>query len=413
MSFKILVVEDNTDKLRAVLQTLEQVIGLNEEDITTELDAHSAKRHLQHQAVDLLILDISIPPRKAAEIEPEGGLLLLEEILSRPQYHKPAHIIALTAHEELLATVRPKLAEQTLSVIHFQAGTSAWQRQLLTGVERRLAAKQSTLPTPLEYDYDVAFICALRSECSAVRANGWAWSSLSVPGDDSLYYQATYTKADGRLGKAVAMAAARMGMPAAAAATMKLVLRFRPRYVFMTGIMGGVEGRVNLGDLVIASPVWDWGNGKWVTIKQAGATETTRFEADPFQFTLDKSLERMALLLEEDGEALYHMRHSVKATAPERDLKLRIGAVASGAAVLASQDALERVKEQHRKLLGIEMEAYGVLTALSEAPHPRPLGMCIKAVVDFSNGHKDDTYQEYGTQISAKAAQYFVEKHCG
>lgn len=412
MSFKILVVEDNTDKLRAVLQTLELIKGLVEEDITTELDAHSAKRHLQHHAVDLLILDISIPPRKASEVEPEGGLLLLEEILARPQYHKPAHIIALTAHEDLLATVRPKLAEQTLSVIHFQAGMASWQRQLSIGVERRLAAKLSMLPVPVEYDYDVAFICALRSECVGVRANGWVWSPLPILGDDSLYYQATYTKADGRPGKAVAMVAARMGMPAAAAATMKLVLHFHPRYVFMTGIMGGVEGRVNLGDLVVASPVWDWGSGKWVTVKQEGGQETTQFEADPFQFALDKSLERIALLLEDDHEALYHMRRSVQAKAPERDLKLRIGAVASGAAVLANQEALDRVKEQHRKLLGIDMEAYGVFTAISEAPQPRPLAICIKAVVDFGNGHKDDTFQEYGTQISAKAARYFAEHHC-
>ena len=36
-------------------------------------------------------------------------------------------------------------------------------------------------------------------------------------------------------------------------------MRFRPRYLFMTGIMGGVEGKTNLGDLVVASPIWDWG----------------------------------------------------------------------------------------------------------------------------------------------------------
>jgi nucleoside phosphorylase/CheY-like chemotaxis protein len=411
MKFSILVVEDNNDKLRNILQALEQVNGLDEEDITTELDAHSAKQRMQRHAYDLLILDISIPPRKSAEIQPEGGLQLLQEIVDRPQYHTPTHIIALTAHDDIFATAGPKLAELALSLIHYQVGTATWQRQLRAGVEQRIDAKKSVGTTPPDYDFDVAFICALRSECNGVRANNWKWEPLTIAGDDSLYHQAVYTKADGRTGKAVVMVAARMGMPAAAAATMKLILHFRPRYVFMTGIMGGVEGRINLGDLVVASPVWDWGSGKWSAGSGSGA-ENASFEADPFQFTIDKSLERMALLLEENGSELYRIRHSFGSNAPQHDLKLKIGAVASGASVLASTEALERVKDQHRKLLGIEMEAYGVFSAVSEAPHPKPLCMCIKSVVDFGNGHKDDTYQAYGAHVSAKAAQYFAENYC-
>lgn len=411
MRFSILIVEDNTDKLRDIMQALEQVPGLTEEDITTELDAHSAKQRLLRQAYDLLILDISIPPRKSAEAQPEGGLQLLQEIQERPQYRKPTHVLALTAHADIASIAGPKLAEQALSLIHYQIGTIAWQRQLRAGVEQRMAAKQSVSASPSDYDFDVAFICALRSECAGVRANGWEWSPLQVVGDDSLYYQASYTKADGRSGKAVVAVASRMGMPAAAAATMKLILHFKPRYVFMTGIMGGIEGRVNLGDLVVASPVWDWGSGKW-SADPDKESDGANFEADPFQFTLDKSLERMALLLEDDGQELYRIRRSFGPTAPQHDLKLKIGAVASGAAVLASQGALERVKEQHRKLLGIEMEAYGVFSAVSDAPQPKPLCMCIKSVVDFGNGHKGDAYQAYGAHVSAKAAQYFVEKYC-
>lgn len=411
MRFSVLVVEDNTDKLRDIMQVLEQVPGLADEDITTVLDAHSAKLQLRRQAYDLLILDISIPPRKSAEAQPEGGLDLLQEIQERPQYHKPTHILALTAHADVASIAGPKLAEQALSLIQYQVGTAAWQRQLLSGVEQRIIAKRSATDSPPDYDFDVAFICALRSELNGVRRNGWQWTPLPIVGDDSLYYQASFTKADGRLGKAIATVAARMGMPAAAAATMKLILLARPRYVFMTGIMGGIEGRVNLGDLVVASPVWDWGSGKW-SADPGKETEETSFAADPYQFTLDKALERMALLLEEDGQELYRIRRSFGDNAPPHDLALKIGAVASGAAVLASQEVLERVKEQHRKLLGIEMEAYGVFSAVSEAPSPKPLGMCIKSVVDFGNGHKGDTYQAYGAHVSAKAAQYFVEKHC-
>lgn len=410
MIFSILIVEDDADKLRRILMALEQIPGFDSEAVVTEIDAHSAKQRMMAQAFDLLILDISIPPRKSAEVQPEGGLTLLQEVLEREQYHTPTHIIALTAHDNVLAVARDQLAENALLLLHYQVGSDGWQRQLRTGVEQRIAAKKSVGITPPSYEYDVAFICALRSECAAVRNNGWDWSVLDVAHDDGIYYQATFTKHDGRSGKAVATVAARMGMPAAAAAAMKLIIRFRPHYLFMTGIMGGIDGRVNLGDLVVANPVWDWGSGKWTTSREDA--NTSGFEADPFQFTLDSALERMALQLEENGAELYRIRQSFKVGAPERDLTLRIGAVASGAAVLADQTVLDRIKEQHRKLLGIEMEAYGVFSAAAEAPYPRPLCMCIKAVVDFGDGRKDDTYQAYGAHVSAKAAQFFIETYC-
>jgi nucleoside phosphorylase/CheY-like chemotaxis protein len=410
MKFAILIIEDDTEKLRRILTALEQIPGFDAEAVVTEIDAHSAKQRMMTQAFDLLILDISIPPRKSAEVQPEGGLTLLQEVLEREQYHTPTHIIALTAHDNVLATARAQLAENVLLILHYQVSSDGWQRQLRSGVEQRMAAKKSVGITPPSYEYDVAFICALRSELEAVRNNGWSWSALEIAHDDGLYYQATFTKHDGRSGSAVATVAARMGMPAAAAATMKLIMRFKPHYLFMTGIMGGIDGRVNLGDLIVANPVWDWGSGKWTTGRDGNST--SGFEADPFQFTLDTAVERMALRLEENGTELYRIRQSFGKGSPERDLKLRIGAVASGAAVLADQTTLDRIKDQHRKLLGIEMEAYGVFSAAAEAPYPKPLCICIKAVVDFGDGRKDDTYQLYGAHVSAKAAQFLIENYC-
>ena len=413
MTCAILIVEDDTDKLRRIMLGLEPIAGIDLEAVDTVIDAHSAKLRMQIKAYDLLILDISIPPRRSAEVEPHGGLTLLDEVMERPHYHTPTHIIALTAHEDVFPAAKAQLAENVLSLIYYKVGSDEWQRQLRGGVEQRLSAKRTVGLALPSYDFDVAFICALRTECAAVRANGWIWALLEVPHDDSLYYEASFAERDGRTGRAVAVVSARMGMPAAAAATMKLIMRFRPRYLFMTGIMGGVANRTNLGDLIVANPVWDWVSGKWIVVKQpANGDEASDFEADPYQFRLDNSLERMALQLEEDKAELYKIRHGFGMGAPDRDLKVHIGAVASRAAVLANQSVLDRVKEQHRKLLGVEMEAYGVFTAAAESPQPRPLCMCIKTVVDFADGRKDDTYQAYGTYASAKAAQYFVEKFC-
>ena len=79
-------------------------------------------------------------------------------------------------------------------------------------------------------------------------------------------------------------------------------------------------------------------------------------------------------------------------------LSMHIGPVASGAAVIADSSLLDAVKGQHRRLLAIEMKAYGVLAAVEESTQPQPAGFVIKSVCDFANE-------------SALALQHFVEEY--
>jgi nucleoside phosphorylase len=85
--------------------------------------------------------------------------------------------------------------------------------------------------------------------------------------------------------------------------------------------------------------------------------------------------------------------------------------MASGAAVLADGSTVERIKQQHRELLGIEMEAYGVFAASEEAAEPRPTVFAMKSVVDFGDATKDDRFQKYGAYTSAQTLRYFVEHY--
>ena len=65
---------------------------------------------------------------------------------------------------------------------------------------------------------------------------------------------------------------------------------------------------------------------------------------------------------------------------PEHPPALHVGPAASGAAVLADGATIETVIEQHRGLLGIEMEVYGVFEAAAEAASPRPDAFAVKSV---------------------------------
>ena len=95
---------------------------------------------------------------------------------------------------------------------------------------------------------------------------------------------------------------------------------------------------------------------------------------------------------------------------PENVLRMRIGPIASGAAVLADPEVASSVIDQHRKLLGIEMESYGVMLAAQESSLPVPKAFSLKSVSDFGEPDKNDDHHQYACYTSATALKIFVER---
>jgi nucleoside phosphorylase/CheY-like chemotaxis protein len=420
--FRILIVEDETPKLKHIMQTLEQVPELIE-FVESVVDANSAKLKLQKRAYDLLILDISIPLRKSQDVDPHGGVKLLEEILARDKFKIPVHIIGLTAYEVYEST-KQKFDDSFLTLVSYNVSDDSWREHLLNGVKQRMAAKEDLKHFDDDFDYDAAFVCGIRPELDALRENGWQWTRLPSTNDDTIFYQAILLSDSGRQLRIVAACATKMGMPNCAALSMKIITRFRPRYIIMTGIMAGIEGRVLLGDIVFADPVWDWGSGKWVpnfvddensqnklNNQNYEDSKGSIFKIDPYQFNLSTNIQREVTILSEDKEYLFRLRSQFRGdNKPKHDINIHLGAVASGAAVLSDKDIVARIMDQHRKLLGIEMEAYALFCAAEIAPTPKPTAYCVKSVVDFGDIKKSDDFQFFGSYASAQVAKSILEK---
>ena len=88
--------------------------------------------------------------------------------------------------------------------------------------------------------------------------------------------------------------------------------------------------------------------------------------------------------------------------ATSNPLKMHVAPLASGSAVLADLITAGSVKEQHRQLAGIDMEAYSVFAAASESVLPQPKAFVLKSVVDFADPKKSDNYRDYASFTSAK-----------
>ena len=98
--FRILIIEDDTNKLRNVLSKLNNISDLDVDSIEHSIDALDAKRKLRTQCYDLMIVDIAIPQTKSSQVDLEGGIDLVDEILQRKEIYKtPTHIIGLTSWE--------------------------------------------------------------------------------------------------------------------------------------------------------------------------------------------------------------------------------------------------------------------------------------------------------------------------
>lgn len=402
---KILIVEDDVEKARHISAVL---AGIAEIDIPRDVehvaDVTSAKRALATAHFDLLILDIVLPNRIDRAAERDAGLVLLDEILERPGYHVPAHVIGLTGYPDVVAAGSERFSRRLLTLLEYDPSSNAWEKQLEARVRHILLSAADTDGGDVGFHTDLAIVCALEApELAHVLRLPWDWDQVSAPGDYTIYYRGAFLR-NGERKVAIAAAAARMGMPAAAALTMKMIAAFRPRYVATCGITAGVRSRIGMGDILAADPSWDWGCGKW-SEKEGEII----FEGAPHQVGLATQVRYRLTRFAADATKLNQIRQSWPGEKPENELRLRVGPQASGAAVLADGVTLQRVLMQHRQLLGVDMETYGVFAAADEAPLPRPIPFSLKSVVDFADSAKDDRFREYAAYTSAAALAYVAE----
>ncbi len=161
-----------------------------------------------------------------------------------------------------------------------------------------------------------------------------------------------------------------------------------------------------MGHIIVADPVWDWGSGKIIEIDG-----NTSFEPEPHQLDLDIGIRNKLKIMAQDNEILSRIRSDWESDPPEHALSMQIGPLVSGAAVLADSNARKQIYQQHRGILGVDMETYSVFAAAQEAAIPRPNVFTMKSVVDFADYEKDDKYHHYAAYTSAQAAKYFIENY--
>jgi nucleoside phosphorylase len=172
----------------------------------------------------------------------------------------------------------------------------------------------------------------------------------------------------------------------------------------MVGIAAGTRGSAKqFGDVLVADPSVDYNSGK--VVQQDGIRG---FQPDPYPIGLNARLRSVLQKYRATHPVFANIRTRWRGPVPTEANRLHVGPLGAGDQVIDDAERVLEIQRNWRKLIGVEMETYGVYRACHEAPEPKPRFISFKSVCDFAT-EKADSWQEYAAFVAAEFAIEFFK----
>jgi len=397
---KILIVDDEASRYSVLIKSLVDM-GIDRSNICISVSSSDARDKLEQAKFNLLILDLLIPLWPEDEPHEQNSEDLLNELNISEELNKPSKIIGITADKSSLTGTVEKFEHETWHVVQYEASCSDWVKKIQNCVQ--YLNDHPSEETEQEHKYDLAIICALDDpELTEVLALDWNWKPPKPIDDHTFIFEGSFNSG----GKEYSVCAAhcsRMGMVATANKSASIINLLRPKVIVMTGICGGIKKNTDFGDVIFAECVWDYQSGK---LKKENGTSV--FEIAPHQIMASTEIRSKMELLKADKEVISQISSGFEDDI-NAEPKLLLGPIATGAAVVADADYVNTIIAQNRKVLGIEMEIYGLYSTVENTSGNKPKVFALKSVCDFADVNKDDDYQKYCSYMSANVLKQLAE----
>lgn len=400
MTIKVFVVDDDHHKVQQIRNIFEgEGIPATFEHFSSSA---AARAKLRTEPCDLLLIDLCLPETAGGKPKVNGGIDFYKVLLADPKARIPSTTSFITAIEPVSTESQDQILDLGLSYSIFSKDSNQWKRVVL-GLGKKssqLAAKNPIISA------DFAIVTALSTpELDAVLNLPYNWTARQFNDDPTIYHFGQITSR-GRTASVVAASAQRKGMAWSSALATKLVMRFKPTVIAMTGICAGVEGKTSLGDVIVADPTWDWGSGKHAENEDGSPV----FRLSPVQRSLSSELSGICHQICRSEEFKHRIKMKWKGDTPGGQFSAHVGPMASGASVIANDSTARLILDQNRDLIAIEMEAFAVMASSEFATKPSPKSIAIKSVCDFADRKKGDDWQKYAAYTSAEFAnELFVQ----
>lgn len=386
---KVLLVDDNDIRARTLYSSIET---LNDVKIDTATTKKDALLYMENTIYDLVIIDVMLPENMST-IHPSktAGIELINDIESLHRIKKPYHIVGITSEKDIYDSVKDFFESKLIPIFIWNPVDNPWQNWLINKISY---IKKVSNQEPISINVEVAILTAVDDEFEAVKTLIAGWEVIELDDDPNAYLINTYTV--GGVTKKVLLAQlSEMGMTAASCTTTKIIKTFSPKKIYMVGICGGVRGKVDIGDIIVASNTWDYGSGKIKQKKDATTNGYYDFEASPNHISSSVSnIDNIKLLTESllsEVTNAWNKEHRSNPIMP----KIHIAPMPSGASVICDETLFnEVIRPQHRKCVAIDMETYGVYFAATKSTRKKINFLSIKCVSDYADKEKNDDYHE-------------------
>ncbi|MEP2653670.1 MAG: response regulator [Paraglaciecola sp.] len=380
---EVLIVDDSAHKITEIKEYLKEYDNI---EFSVAVNVNEALHLVEARIFDLAFIDLALPKRGDEKAKNNGGLDFIREIHEMDWYKKPKNMVAVTQHENLKTDLHGLLEDFGVVVI-CSNGTNDISNSIKSIVDATLKGKNQA-----DYKFDVLLVAALREEARPIiDSNEFNWVPYnSIETEDLEILTSSIESASG-LKKVALVILPRMGLVTSSIVTSRLVNSLRPKVVLMPGICAGIETEVNEGDLIIINQSWEWQTGKW---------NGDEFAIEPYQIQADQKLVKIAQELCENSE-LENIWKSTTLKRPDSPPAAHIGSAVSGSSVIANRKMMEKLQHQHRKLLGLEMEVFGVYSACIHSPI-KPIFLGFKSVCDFGTEEKGDSFHAFCAELSGK-----------
>lgn len=366
-----------------------------------------AKRTLTALQFDLLILDLNLPFEESDAItEENGGYLLYKEILRSDMLKKPNHIVMLSSYPNLVDKYKESVEKGNFRLVHYDVMSTHWSTEILSRVEYIIQHKRDTMKSELEkYNYYTAIITAVEVEFKACMEIINVEKEYKLENDSTHYYVGNLKTDPSKT--VVVVKQLQKGLTAAGVLSTKLIKNFRPKYLVMLGICGGVKNAVELGDVILATEVVEFTSGKLTNDIQL----EKMFKPEPRYLSVGAEIKEVINKDFSSDISDITSKYNYK----ERELKgftVINGPVVSGPFVLQNETVIDTfIIPYNRDVRGIDMEAYGVLYAAEHSYLPKPKVIICKAVSDFADEYKNNTYQLNASLNSVYIAECLLTKY--
>lgn len=404
---KILIADDSSEKIATIIGVLKKLPEHSMLEIDYELDLLGAKKRLMQTFYDLLILDLNMPIELGETPDMTAGVDFIDEIMATECVKKPLDIVVLSAFDASLQSFKNQVEKSGFVALHYDEMATGWHDVLHSKVSHLMDCHLQRKYIPRLPRCDILVVTAVPVETNAVLLWGYKWAELSVE-DDPTKYRYTQIDSGGKQISIIHVQLPEMGMTPAATIVSKAVMHFNPQYIIMPGIAAGVEKSVQIGDIMVATEVWDYSSGKYEEVTE-DEPKKVKLSPDPKHISMPTVVSNKLGFIDY-ADVLKGIRLAYSGNAPSHELNIHFGQMACGPTVVASEEIVnEQVLAHARKALGLDMESYGVYYAAQATTSSGVCAIVAKSVCDFADKNKGDKDQQYAAYTSAQFVKYLIE----